>query len=361
MSTSRRRIATLAVSSIAALSLGLAGCSVGEIGGDSGSTEGQTEITYLFGDSGGTAVEFGEALTKKFNEMNPDIKVTFETQPGGHRGRQPDEDQAGHRRDGRRLPLQLRLAVPGAQPGQQPGSADRRGLGRGPRRTSSSAWSAPTRAPYGAPTGTTRAGGVLYNKKVYADLGLKVPDHLGGVRGQQRQDQGRRQGRLRSSRPTARPGPRSCSCSATSPTSPRRIRVGEPVHRQQAQVRRPAGPAELQEPAGRVRVRLLQQELRLGQVRRRHQGRGHRHGGALPDADQRHRRRSTRTSRTTSTTSGFFALPAQDAANTQMTIWLPTPLYIPKTTEGAKLEAAKKFVAFVNSPEGCEIQTGATR
>ena len=51
---------------------------------------------------------------------------------------------------------------------------------------------------------------------------------------------------------------------------------------------------------------------------------------------------------------GFFALPAQDAANTQMTIWLPNALYIPKTTEGAKLEAAKKFVAFVNSTEGCD-------
>ena len=51
MSTSRRRIATLAVSSIAALSLGLAGCSVGEIGGDSEASAGQTEITYLFGDA----------------------------------------------------------------------------------------------------------------------------------------------------------------------------------------------------------------------------------------------------------------------------------------------------------------------
>ena len=127
MSTSRRRIATLAVSSIAALSLGLTGCSVGEIGGDSGGQrEGQTEITYLFGDSGGTAVPFAEALTTKFNATNPDIKVTFETQPGWHRGRQPDEDQAGHRRDVRRLPLQLRLAVPGPQPGQEPGAADRR-------------------------------------------------------------------------------------------------------------------------------------------------------------------------------------------------------------------------------------------
>ena len=56
---------------------------------------------------------------------------------------------------------------------------------------------------------------------------------------------------------------------------------------------------------------------------------------------------------------GFFALPSQDAANTRMTIWLPGALYIPKTTEGAKLEAAKKFVAFINSPAGCEVQNAA--
>jgi raffinose/stachyose/melibiose transport system substrate-binding protein len=54
---------------------------------------------------------------------------------------------------------------------------------------------------------------------------------------------------------------------------------------------------------------------------------------------------------------GFFAMPAQDAADTRMTIWLPNGIYIPKTTEGAKLEAAKKWVAFWNSPEGCEIQS----
>jgi raffinose/stachyose/melibiose transport system substrate-binding protein len=34
-------------------------------------------------------------------------------------------------------------------------------------------------------------------------------------------------------------------------------------------------------------------------------------------------------------------------------------LYIPKTTEGAKLDAAKKFAAFVASPAGCESQTKA--
>ncbi|ROQ39753.1 raffinose/stachyose/melibiose transport system substrate-binding protein [Frondihabitans sp. PhB188] len=53
---------------------------------------------------------------------------------------------------------------------------------------------------------------------------------------------------------------------------------------------------------------------------------------------------------------GVFALPAQNASDTKMTIWEPGGAYIPKTTEGGKLAAAKKFVAFMNSSAGCEIQ-----
>jgi raffinose/stachyose/melibiose transport system substrate-binding protein len=54
---------------------------------------------------------------------------------------------------------------------------------------------------------------------------------------------------------------------------------------------------------------------------------------------------------------GFFAQPGDDAAKNGLTLWMPAGLYIPKSTEGAQLEAAKKFAAFVASPEGCEAQT----
>jgi raffinose/stachyose/melibiose transport system substrate-binding protein len=56
---------------------------------------------------------------------------------------------------------------------------------------------------------------------------------------------------------------------------------------------------------------------------------------------------------------GFFGQPGDDASKAGMTIWMPGGLYIPKSTEGAQLEAAKKFVAFVASPEGCDVQTKA--
>ena len=51
---------------------------------------------------------------------------------------------------------------------------------------------------------------------------------------------------------------------------------------------------------------------------------------------------------------GFFAQPGKDAAKNGLTLWLPSGVYIPKSTEGDKLEAAKKFVSFIASPEGCQ-------
>ncbi|MDX6252859.1 MAG: raffinose/stachyose/melibiose transport system substrate-binding protein [Kribbellaceae bacterium] len=52
---------------------------------------------------------------------------------------------------------------------------------------------------------------------------------------------------------------------------------------------------------------------------------------------------------------GFFALPGNDAATNKLTVWPGTSaMYIPKSVEGDKLEAAKKFIAFSASQEGCD-------
>lgn len=56
---------------------------------------------------------------------------------------------------------------------------------------------------------------------------------------------------------------------------------------------------------------------------------------------------------------GFFGQPGDDASKNGMTLWMPAGLYIPKTTEGDKLDAAKKFIAFAVSPEGCDVQSAA--
>lgn len=58
---------------------------------------------------------------------------------------------------------------------------------------------------------------------------------------------------------------------------------------------------------------------------------------------------------------GFFAIPGDDPAANGLTVWPGLAgVYIPKTTEGEKLELAKEFVDFVASTEGCDAQTEAS-
>jgi raffinose/stachyose/melibiose transport system substrate-binding protein len=54
---------------------------------------------------------------------------------------------------------------------------------------------------------------------------------------------------------------------------------------------------------------------------------------------------------------GFFALPGDDASKNGLTTWEPAGFYIPKASQ--HIDTAKKFVAFVASKEGCDIQTAA--
>ncbi|MBM2618585.1 extracellular solute-binding protein [Actinoplanes sp. LDG1-06] len=58
---------------------------------------------------------------------------------------------------------------------------------------------------------------------------------------------------------------------------------------------------------------------------------------------------------------GFFALPGPDAATNGLTAWFPNGVYIPKSTSGPKLEAAKKFLGFVASPAGCEVMAASNK
>lgn len=54
---------------------------------------------------------------------------------------------------------------------------------------------------------------------------------------------------------------------------------------------------------------------------------------------------------------GFFAIPGDDAAKNGLTVWMPAAVYIAKTTKHP--EEAKKFVAFIASTKGCDIRSAA--
>ena len=57
---------------------------------------------------------------------------------------------------------------------------------------------------------------------------------------------------------------------------------------------------------------------------------------------------------------GFFAQPGDDAASYGITAWTPAAFYIPATTTGDKLAAAKEFFAYVASPAGCDAVVEST-
>jgi raffinose/stachyose/melibiose transport system substrate-binding protein len=52
---------------------------------------------------------------------------------------------------------------------------------------------------------------------------------------------------------------------------------------------------------------------------------------------------------------GFFALPGSDASKNGATVWMPLALYIPQTTEN--VDVAKDFLAFAASTEGADAIT----
>ena len=53
---------------------------------------------------------------------------------------------------------------------------------------------------------------------------------------------------------------------------------------------------------------------------------------------------------------GYFPIPADEAQDTQATQWQSSGLYLPKTTEGETRKAALAFLDFVGSEEGCDLQ-----
>jgi raffinose/stachyose/melibiose transport system substrate-binding protein len=54
---------------------------------------------------------------------------------------------------------------------------------------------------------------------------------------------------------------------------------------------------------------------------------------------------------------GFFAQPGDDAAKNGLTVWMPSGVYVSETSKNK--EEAKKFLAFIASPEGCKIMIEA--
>ena len=268
-----------------ALALVVTGCSVGSVGSSGGDASGSgeaTTISVLY--STGTANDaLMKALGDGFTAANPNIKITFETQPGGTEGdnlvktssppaRWPTSSTTTPARCSRR-----------SNPTRTWSTSDRRAVRSTAHRRVQAGGDRRTAAVRRARRGTSMGGGVLYNKKIYADLGLTVPTTWAEFMANNEKIKAagkvapvdpdlRRHldlAALRARRLLQRPG-RDPDL-AEDYTANKAKYADEPAARRASSTR------------GGLQDGLLQQGLRLGQVRRRHQ-----------EVADRRRRRTTR-------------------------------------------------------------------
>jgi raffinose/stachyose/melibiose transport system substrate-binding protein len=355
--TGRRGFALLAAGTAGALLM--TGCSAGSLGqsDDGGGGEGgasTTTITYLSG-SDDTAVAATKSLIEAFQAANPDIKVTSETRPGGS--------------DGDNI-VKTRLAtgdmtdvfvynngslLQAIKPEQNLTPLDDQPwAGQIDELFAASSKGADGKL-YGGPIGTAFGGGVLYNIPLYEKLGLEVPktwDEFMANNEKIKADGSaaavqQTYGETWTSQlfvlgdyanvETAVPdfAEKYTANQAKYATTPEALAGFEHIQAvaEAGYFNKDFASAELNDGIKAVAEGTAAHYPQLGGVAANIENVA---PGKTKDV-------------------GFFALPGSDPAQNKLTVWPGTSaLYIPKSVEGDKLEAAKKFVEFASTQAGCD-------
>ncbi|KQP54721.1 ABC transporter substrate-binding protein [Agreia sp. Leaf283] len=340
-------MALIAGAALAAVTL--AGCSTA----DGSSADGPVEISYLT-TNGDDSIATGEALIAAFEKENPDVKVTLNTRPGGAEG-----DNL--------VKTQLSTGEMDDVFFYNTGSLFQ---ALNPDSTlvdlSDSDWVSDVTdgfkevvstdgGTYGAPLGASYAGGIAYNKKVFADLGIEIPTDWNSLVAAAQ--------KIKAAGVT--PIEQTYGDTWTSQifllTDFGNVLKQDPKWAEDYT----ANKAKFSDEPALDGFTHLQQVYDEGLLNADFASATAADGtAALADGSAAMYPMlssfvlSTLMQNSPDAVSniGFFAMPAENASDTTLTVWEPSAVYIPKTTEGAELDAAKKFVAFVNSPEGCAVQ-----
>src|SRR6476661_1173 len=170
--SSRRGVALVAVA--AATTLVAAGCSAGSLGSSSGGgSAGGTTITYLVGLDDPT-VKSANAMIDAFKASNPDITIKLDTRPTGSDGDNLVKTKLATGDMADVFAYNNGSLFQALKPAQNLTPLDDQPWVAGLQKLFVDSTTADGKL-YGAPNGTAFGGGILYNKPVYAELGLKVP------------------------------------------------------------------------------------------------------------------------------------------------------------------------------------------
>jgi raffinose/stachyose/melibiose transport system substrate-binding protein len=338
-----------------ALSLTLAGCAGGGGGGGGGEGEGAS-ISYLI-DNGEPTLVVAEAMVEEFESQNPDIQVEIETRPQGAEGDNLIKTRLATGEMNDVFSYNAGSLFQALNPDQTLVNLDDQPwVDKLDENFSRSVGT--ENGVYGVPVGQAFSGAIIYNKDVYAELGLEVPTTWDEfiANAEAVKDAG-----------DIAPIVQTYGDTWTSqlfvlgdfnnvlaedPEWAEKYTANEAKYVDQPAL---AGFEKLEE----VHEKDLLNEdfasaLYADGVSMVATGEGA-HYPILTNAAQQ----LAATNPDATDAVGTFPIPGDSADSNGLTVWMPNGLYIPKSTEGANLEAAKKFLEFAASPESCQIQSEA--
>jgi raffinose/stachyose/melibiose transport system substrate-binding protein len=320
-----------------------------------GASQAQTSLTFLV-DNADASVAWAEQLVADFEALNPDIKITIETRPGGTDG---DNIVKTRLATGEMTDIfnynagSLFQAINPIQNlvdlNDEPWEAD-------VLTSFQSVVTAPDGHVYGAPFGAAMGGGVLYNKKIYADLGLSIPKDWATF--------------MANSEKVKAAGKTGVIQSFADSWTAQLFVLGDYFNVQ----------AAVPDFAEKYTANQIKYATTPAAMR------GFEHGKEVFDAGFLNADASAATLddalRQLATGEGahypmltfaisniqanypenlndvgFFAIPGDNAASNGLTVWMPSAVYIAKTSQHQA--EAKKFVAYLASVAGCDSLTKA--
>jgi raffinose/stachyose/melibiose transport system substrate-binding protein len=345
-----------ALAAAAVLPLLLSACSAGSLGSSSG--DGGATTIKLLVDNAPDNLQAAKELAKDFEAENPKIRVSVETRPGGADGDNLIKTrlQTGSMSDVFVYNVGSLFQQIDPAKNLTPLTRDAYVENLDPSFVSQVTADSQT---YGVPLGSALGGGVLYNKKVYADLGLKVPKTWADF--------------IANSKKIKAAGIAPVIQTYQDTWTSQLLVLGDFHNVAAAEPDFTKNYTENKakfggDPNAIKGFQHLQQihDLKLQNsdfasatlvkgLQMLATGKGAQYpmlstvisGIKTSNPDQLN-------------DIGFFALPGDDAAENGLTAWFPNALYVPKTTTGDKLAAVKKLFAFAASPAGCAAQARAS-
>jgi raffinose/stachyose/melibiose transport system substrate-binding protein len=352
----RRRLRLTAIAAGAALAL--TGCSAGSLGSSGGGGGDGVTLTVLVSSSGTTPAA-AESVAAAFMAQHPDINVEVETRPGGGEGDNLVKTRLATGDMADVFVYNSGSLFQAIAPQQNLVPITNEPWVGGLEENFTQVVSAGGEV-FGAPFGVQMTGAMLYNKRIYADLGLEIP---------------RTWDQFMANNAAVKAAGIDPVIQTYGDTYTSQLFVLGDFHNVAAAEpgfaeRYTAGEAKFAtSPAALKGWEHLQQLHDLGYYNEDFPTAKMEEGmRKLGEREGAHYPMLTNGLSTLAVTSpegardvGIFPIPGEDPAKNGLTVWSPGGAYIPKTTEGAELDAAKALLAFIASPAGCDAQSaGAT-